>query len=157
MFCYPNLSLTLTWNWWSVALLNIIIYKKPWSGMLRSRKKQALLCIPRQILIRLFAGQDMHTIVVLKVKCTEWFNQCKIMMWNANAHAHVSIKIDLNLPNIGWIICHFNPKRWSGYINWHISMCFRSSHIDGLVQKWRNSSALIMELHLSCTNLSACS
>ena len=31
-----------------------------------------------------------------------------------------------------------------------------SVHIDGLVQKRRNSSALAMELHLSCTNLSIC-
>ena len=30
-------------------------------------------------------------------------------------------------------------------------------HIDGLVQKRHNSSALAMELHLSCTNPSTCS
>ena len=32
----------------------------------------------------------------------------------------------------------------------------RQAHIDGLVQERRNSSALAMELRLSCTNLSRC-
>ena len=33
-------------------------------------------------------------------------------------------------------------------------MCLNNSRIDGLVQERRNSSALAMELRLSCTNLS---
>ena len=35
----------------------------------------------------------------------------------------------------------------------HMSMTF---HIDGLVQERRNSSAIAMELRLSCTNPSLC-
>ena len=34
------------------------------------------------------------------------------------------------------------------------SLCCREYYIDGLVQERRNSSALAMELHLSCTNSS---
>ena len=44
--------------------------------------------------------------------------------------------------------------KWQG-----LECCYRHSswcHFDGLVQERRNSSALAMELHLSCTNPSIC-
>ena len=40
--------------------------------------------------------------------------------------------------------------------NYSIETIIRLFHIDGLVQEKRNSSALAMELRLSCTHLSLC-
>ena len=46
-------------------------------------------------------------------------------------------------------LCYGFLNNINGTIVW-LSEC----HIDGLVQERRNSSALAMELRLSCTNLS---
>ena len=49
-------------------------------------------------------------------------------------------------------LTHWGQKKWLICCRWHFSNAF--SYIDGLVQGRRNSSALAMELHLSCINLS---
>ena len=45
-----------------------------------------------------------------------------------------------------------NPKLDQGWPHWAILVPKLDQHTDGLVQERRNSSALAMELHLSCTN-----
>ena len=45
------------------------------------------------------------------------------------------------------IVCHTTG-------HWSVSLCRR--HVDGLVQERRNSSALAVELSLSCINPSMC-
>ena len=56
--------------------------------------------------------------------------------------------------SVKWEIVHWNKstnERGNTNDNWIPSL---GRHIDGLVQERRNSSALAMELRLSCTNQS---
>ena len=45
---------------------------------------------------------------------------------------------------------------WVLFIHFDIQLLVLNYHIDALVQEKRNSSALAMELRLSCTNPSIC-
>ena len=60
-----------------------------------------------------------------------------------------------------WICIYIScfPQHWNSTCWYSLSRKTRTSplHSDGLVQERRNSSALAMELHLSCINTSTCS
>ena len=53
--------------------------------------------------------------------------------------------------NIWSLFCQQWPYHYQCWMGYGLS---NTGHIDGLVQKRHNSTALAMELHLSCTNLS---
>ena len=69
------------------------------------------------------------------------------------------MKQDWNLTQ--WLFKFIKNKKWMPVV--YLAMFFKVAYwhlghyIDGLVQEGRNSSALAMELRLSCTKPSICS
>ena len=53
-----------------------------------------------------------------------------------------------------WVICPHSPKNSSEHRYWQQGITIHRDHFNGLGQERWNSSALAMELRLSCTNLS---
>ena len=122
----------------SATLSNIIktmacclLSTKPLSGLMLTCH-----CPLQQASVKLWSNFNNFYSRKLIVKCCR---VCKSWQIGSNLRHLVSV-------------CQYDPSFPIDTSYWHLPHCRMRCHVDGLGQKRRNSSALAMELRLSCTN-----